>query len=367
MSVPDPEYFITGGMSDIGQVREVNQDYIGEFDDPATHRRMMIVADGMGGHLGGEVASRMAVEAAAEVFKAGGEDAVELLRVAFQKANERVHKASKEDMELAGMGTTGVCLLLESGGKGYVAHVGDSRAYRLRRNEFEQITEDHSVVGALIRMGHITEDEARLHPQRNEILRAIGTNEEVEVQVTPLELEPGDRYLLCSDGLSGLVEADGIAEVLGREAPQDAVRTLVQMANLEGGNDNITVQVVLIPGESKKRGESKKKGESKKEARTTDVLTAPTLKARDGRPPLWVWGIGLGLFAVLFRRGKSGKCLEWVECSGRCALLGCRVQQFNRRPAIAMDHALSGAPVHRTRNIFDRRIGGCDKDQAGGI
>jgi protein phosphatase len=287
MSFPEPEEFVTGGMSDIGQVREVNQDYCGEFDDPATRRRLLIVADGMGGHLGGEVASRMAVETAAEIFKGGsGDDAETLLDRALSTANERVHKASQEDMDLAGMGTTGVCLLFESGGHGWVAHVGDSRGYRLRNGSLEQITEDHSVVGALIRMGHITEEEARQHPQRNEILRAIGTNDEVEVQVTPLDLEPGDQYLLCSDGLSGLVADSDIAEVMGRLEPQDAVRTLVQMANLEGGNDNITVQIAWIPGEP---------GEK---ARTTEVIVAPEIGERAG-PPAWVWIAGVVLVGAL--------------------------------------------------------------------
>ncbi len=289
MSIPDPEHFVAGGMTDIGQVREVNQDYCGEFADPAHTRRLFIVADGMGGHLGGEVASRMAVETAAEVFESGGDDPAALLRIALETANQRVHAAAQNDMELAGMGTTGVCLLFEAGGRGWVAHVGDSRAYRLRGDSFEQITEDHSVVGALIRMGHITEEEARMHPQRNEILRAIGTNEDVEVQVTPLDIQPGDRYLLCSDGLSGLVLDADIAEVMARQEPEDAVRTLVQMANLEGGNDNITVQVVSIPGDASIP--------KKKKARTTDVIVTPSLGRRG--PPAWIWGLGIGLLGIL--------------------------------------------------------------------
>jgi protein phosphatase len=287
MSIPDPEHFAAGGDTDVGQVRDVNQDSLGEFADPALGRRLFIVADGMGGHLGGEVASRMAVETVAEVFRGGADDPAELLRTALETANQRVHAAAQENMDLAGMGTTGVCLLFQSGGLGWVGHVGDSRAYRLRGDEFTQITEDHSVVGALIRMGHITEDEARVHPQRNEILRAIGTNDEVEVQVEPLDLQPGDRYLLCSDGLSGLVGDDDIAEVLGRMEPDDAVRTLVQMANLEGGNDNITVQVIHIPGEAPR----------KKKDRTTDVIVTPTLER--AAPPAWVWAVGVAVLGVL--------------------------------------------------------------------
>lgn len=287
MSFPEPDEIVTGGMSDVGQVREVNQDYCGEFDDPETGRRLLIVADGMGGHLGGEVASRMAVETAAAIFHAGGDDPLELLNRALTTANARVHKASQEDMELAGMGTTGVCLMFESGGRGYVAHVGDSRAYRLRAGVLEQITEDHSVVGALIRMGHISDEEAREHPQRNEILRAIGTNDEVEVQVTPLEVEPGDSYMLCSDGLSGLVVDSEIADVMRRMEPHDAVRTLVQMANLEGGNDNITVQIAWVPGEPREE-----------KARTTEVIVAPEISDHVG-PPTWVWVAGIVTAGVL--------------------------------------------------------------------
>ena len=284
-SVPEPERFVTGSLTDVGQVRSVNQDYCDEFADAAARRRMLIVADGMGGHRGGEVASRIAVEAAAEVFAAGGSDARQLLRLALETANQRVHKAAREDMELAGMGTTAVCLLFERGGSGWVAHVGDSRAYRLRGNKLKQLTEDHSVVGALIRMGHISEEEARLHPQRNEILRAIGTNENVEVQITALQLQPGDRYLLCSDGLSGLVSDDEIREVLGSSTPQVAVRSLVEMANLEGGSDNITVQVIAIPGKPLQEGE-------------TLEMATPEPPER-GDVPRWLWTAGGILLAAL--------------------------------------------------------------------
>ena len=284
-SVPEPESFVTGSMTDVGQLRSSNQDYCDELSDPANGRRMLIVADGMGGHRGGEIASRMAVEAVAEVFAAGGSDTRQLLQRAFEAANLRVHKAAREDVELSGMGTTGVSLLFETGGRGWVAHVGDSRAYRLRGNRFEQLTEDHSVVGALIRLGHISVEEARLHPQRNEILRAIGTNENVEVQVSALEPQPGDRYLLCSDGLSGLVSDDEIGEVVGRETPQDAVRSLVEMANLEGGSDNITVQIVAIPGEPLQAGE------------TLEMPTAEAPQRRDLTP--WLWAAGAVLVATL--------------------------------------------------------------------
>ena len=287
MSFPEPDEFVTGGMSDIGKMRAINQDYCGEFEDPRTHRRMLMIADGMGGHLGGEVASKIAVEAVAEIFEAGGDNADDLLREALETANERVYEAAQADAGLAGMGTTGVCLLFESGGRGAVAHVGDSRAYRLRAGQLEQITEDHSVVAALIRMGQITEDEAKLHPQRNEVLRALGTNDRVEVQLTPLELQPGDKYLLCSDGLSGLVADTDIADVLGRMDPHDAARALVQMANREGGHDNITVQVAMIPGEPP----DEKAGDS--DVNVTSESDDPA------GPSGWLWVGGVGLAGLL--------------------------------------------------------------------
>jgi protein phosphatase len=285
--VPDPDSFQTGSLSDVGQVRSVNQDYCAEFSNAANGQRMLMVADGMGGHRGGEIASRMAVEAAGDVFAEGGSDAQQLLRRAFETANTRVHQAALADVDLAGMGTTVVCLLFENSGRGWVAHVGDSRAYRLRGAKFEQLTEDHSVVGALIRMGHISEAEARLHPQRNEILRAIGTNEHVEVQLTALQLQPGDRYLLCSDGLSGLVSDDEIHEVLAQNAPRDAVRHLIELANLEGGSDNITVQVAAIPGEPLQVQEGDE----------THQMPVARLPAPSDLP-VWVWAAGAVLLLL---------------------------------------------------------------------
>lgn len=248
--VPDPESFATGGLTDVGQVRTVNQDYCDELFDPTTGRRLLVLADGMGGHRGGEVASQLAVEAVGRAFSAGASaDAGELLCTALESANALVYEKALSTPALAGMGTTCVCVLFEAPGRCAVAHVGDSRAYQLRDGKFSQITEDHSVVGSLIRMGHITEAEARLHPQRNEILRAIGTHAHVEVQMTEFDLEPGDRYLVCSDGLSGMVTDDEIRDVLATESPEAAARILVGMANLEGGTDNITVQIAVIPSE----------------------------------------------------------------------------------------------------------------------
>jgi protein phosphatase len=248
--------------------------------------RLLVVADGMGGHLGGEEASRIAVTAMGEVFERGGEDPEELLRQAFDRANAGVFETAAENPELTGMGTTGVVLLFVPERRVWVAHVGDSRAYRLRQGRLQQLTEDHSVVGALLRMGHITEEEARVHPQRNEILRAIGTQEQVDVEISCLEIQPGDRYLLCSDGLSGMVIDSEIARVLSQCEPDTAVRELVEMANENGGTDNITVQIAAVP----EAGPSQH----------AITETVPLADVEDGNrwTPLW-WAVGLGILALL--------------------------------------------------------------------
>jgi len=146
------------------------------------------------------------------------------------------------------MGTTGVAALFSADGAAFVANVGDSRAYRLRDGAFEQITLDHSLVAELQRRGIITAEEAFVHPRRNEVLRSLGVEPDVIVDLHELDLKPGDLFLLCSDGLSGVVRDEEIAEIVHREAPAQAVRTLVEFANRRGGPDNVTVQIARIPG-----------------------------------------------------------------------------------------------------------------------
>jgi protein phosphatase len=237
----------TASATDVGRVRSVNQDAYGEFEDAEQHRQLLFVADGMGGHRGGEVASRLAVEAVGETFGEREDPPERLLDAAFQAANARIFATSMDDMELAGMGTTGVGILLTGEAQGWVAHVGDSRAYRMRGGVLEQLTRDHSVVGELMRRGQLTAEEARVHPQANEILRALGTQDGVEVEIKHVDVAPGDRFMLCSDGLSGMLPEARIAEVLGTADPEAAVLQLVDRANEAGGTDNITVQIALVP------------------------------------------------------------------------------------------------------------------------
>ncbi len=237
--------FAIATLSDTGRVRSHNEDAAAEFERASGHR-LLVVADGMGGHRGGATASRVAVEAIGAVFQRSTLDPELMLREAMSMANERVHRMSAEDPELRGMGTTVVSLFLGTNGSGFVAHIGDSRAYCIRGGQIEALTSDHSVVGQMVRQGLITTTQAAVHPRRNEILRSVGVEAAVEPELRAVSLQSGDRFLLCSDGLSGMLSDEEIAAVVRREDPARAVQTLVEAANTRGGTDNITVQIVAI-------------------------------------------------------------------------------------------------------------------------
>jgi protein phosphatase len=182
------------------------------------------------------------------------------LREALEAANRVVHEQALGNPHLSGMGTTGVAALFPADGVAFVANVGDSRAYRMRDGALQQITLDHSLVAEMQRRGLLTEEEALVHPRRNEVLRSLGVEPNVVVDLHQLELEPGDLFLLCSDGLCGVLRDPEIAEVVQHEPPEQAVRTLVDLANRRGGPDNITVQIARIP-RSQPRGGSTGGGE----------------------------------------------------------------------------------------------------------
>jgi len=246
MTEPGAHGILAASLTDVGLRRATNQDSFGEFER-AAGTRLWVVADGMGGHRGGETASRVAVETMGRVFgdAAEGTTPPDLLRAAFERANAEVHGLARRTPELAGMGTTGVALLLHDAAA-WVGHVGDSRAYRMRGGRLEALTQDHSLVAELQRRGFVTAEEAAVHPRRNEVLRSIGIEPEVEVDLTALAVEPGDRFLLCSDGLCGVVPDDEIAPVLSSETPEHAARRLVDLAIARGAPDNVTVQVVAV-------------------------------------------------------------------------------------------------------------------------
>ena len=233
----------SAGRTDPGRVRRRNEDAF-VLDPP-----LFAVADGMGGAQAGEVASRLAAAAFREYHEADELAPDERLQAIIQEANRRIYERALADSDVSGMGTTVTSALL-TGGKLTVGHVGDSRAYRIRNGELEQLTEDHSLVGDLMRSGRLTPEEADAHPQRSVITRALGTDPEVSIDTISVEAEPGDLFLLCSDGLTTMVADEEILGILAA-APtlDDAARELVRAANTGGGEDNVTVVLFGVEGD----------------------------------------------------------------------------------------------------------------------
>lgn len=207
-----------------------------------TGKGILAVADGMGGHQAGEVASFLALKALAEKLKEEAtEDPLARLLAAVHFANEVVYRSSCQRPELSGMGTT-LTAAWVVGSQAFLAHVGDSRAYLFRGGQLEVLTYDHSYVGELVRSGDLTAEQARLHPHRNILTRALGTEAEVIVDTRVVGLHTGDRLLLCTDGLLEVVKDEEIAEVLTLKTDlKEAVQSLVRLALERGGPDNVTV------------------------------------------------------------------------------------------------------------------------------
>jgi serine/threonine protein phosphatase PrpC len=230
------------GVTDPGRKRRRNEDAF-VLDPP-----FFVVADGMGGAQAGEVASRLAATAFREYHDAddlGGEKRVEAI---IQEANRRIYDRAQEDTAVSGMGTTVTAALVE-GESVAIGHVGDSRAYRIRGSELEQLTDDHSLVADLVRSGRLTPEEADAHPQRSVITRALGTDPEVDVDTFAVEAEPGDVFLLCSDGLTTMVADDEILRIIGESKTLEAAaKSLVKAANRYGGEDNVTVVLFAVDG-----------------------------------------------------------------------------------------------------------------------
>ncbi len=243
----DPRSSTASQGTHVGRVRSVNQDACRDFAHGTQPMRLVVTADGMGGHRAGELASRLVVETTGEVFQRAQGPSGELARAVLAAANARILEVSGERPEVAGMGSTGAALLLADGSRAWVANVGDSRIYRLRAGRLELLTRDHSVVADLVRAGAIRPEDARAHPRRHELTRALGVRESVEIDLIEIQVEPGDLYLICTDGLWSALSDEEIGEVLARESPESATRLLIDRANEEGGADNITVQVIAIP------------------------------------------------------------------------------------------------------------------------
>lgn len=244
------------GLSDVGVIRSHNEDC---FDIDPEHS-VFVVADGMGGHSHGEIASRIAVDAMREFVERTADDDSTLpydldpnlgrhgnrLRIAIRLAHDGVLGAIRKDPSLHGMGTTVVGLLLD-GDSAAIGHVGDSRAYRLRNGKFELLTQDHTWVNEQVVAGFLSEEQARAHPLKNVVTRALGGEAEVEIDVREWLIEPGDLFLLCSDGLTTMLTDDEIQSRLGSVTDlEETCSRLVRDANARGGYDNVSVVLVAI-------------------------------------------------------------------------------------------------------------------------
>ena len=234
----------SAGSTDAGRKRRRNEDSF-VIDPP-----LFAVADGLGGAQAGEVASRLAAAVFREFHEADDLAPEERVATIIQEANRRIYERATSDAQASGMGTTITAALVTEQGV-TIGHVGDSRAYRLRQGQLGQLTEDHSLVADLVRSGRLSPDEADAHPQRSVITRALGTDPEVDVDSFTADVEAGDVFLLCSDGLTTMVDEDRIAETIaGSSSLEAATKALVKAANRAGGEDNITVVVFRLADET---------------------------------------------------------------------------------------------------------------------
>ncbi len=250
----NPEQIQIGMHSDVGKVRGLNEDALGApqtFNiDPELEKRhgtLVAVADGMGGHAAGEIASRQAIEALFEAFYATDiKDPQKALSAAFAEANLRVHEVAAVDPAKKNMGTTLVAAVIK-GSSLAVANVGDSRVYLIRGSDIRQITEDHSWVAEQVRAQMLTQDQADSHIYKNVITRAIGSNSDAEADLFEVQLKSQDALVLCTDGLSNKVNPAEIHDLVACASdPEDAARNLIRLANDRGGDDNATVVVVFL-------------------------------------------------------------------------------------------------------------------------
>jgi PPM family protein phosphatase len=270
------------GLTDAGKVRQNNEDalLVGEGEDET----LFVVADGIGGFEAGEVASSLAVDVLKDLPPG------ESFKAAIGEANRRIVAAGRGDEKLSGMGTTVVAIRF-GGTQGEpvaeVAHVGDSRAYLMRGGDMKPITEDHSLVAELVRSGDLTRDQAAEHPQKNLITRALGADEEVDVDTAVLSVEAGDRILLCSDGLSDMVSEAGISEILAQspDDPERAARGLLSAALDAGGNDNITVVVVDVMEQPAREADARNERERHSSGISELLAAKPSVKDTGARTP----------------------------------------------------------------------------------
>jgi len=275
---------LVGAATDVGRVRERNEDSF------LTQEPLFAVADGMGGHRGGAVASRVALEILSQLEgdSMAGDGAAEDLTDMVNQANDAVLERASEEPGLSGMGTTLTAVVVQPG-RIHLAHVGDSRAYMLREGKLRQLTEDHSLVQRMVKEGKLTAQEAEVHPQRSVLTRALGVEPELQVDHDTVEVRPGDRILLCSDGLTTMVTEEEIHRILSEHGdPQRAADALVSAANQAGGVDNTTALVLFVVDDGEAAGTAAAPPAEEAEAPGSFSETAPATLARpeqEKRPP----------------------------------------------------------------------------------
>jgi protein phosphatase len=252
-------FYEIGNGTDVGNVREHNEDSF-TCMEPDNRRqenskgRLLVVCDGMGGAVGGKTASTVAIEAISEVYyrHRGGRPS-DALVAAIREANHRIHRRAQAEPELEGMGTTAVAVAVIVD-EAHIAHVGDSRCYLVRDGSIRQLTEDHSMVGKMVRDGLLTPEQARNHPEGHILNRSVGVGPDVEVDARELfPLKAGDALVLCSDGLSNQVEDSEILQAVESMPPQEAAARLISLAKERGGSDNITVQIIRASSKAVKK------------------------------------------------------------------------------------------------------------------
>jgi protein phosphatase len=322
--------------SDIGMRRGNNQDSMAVVlassqEKWHTRGHLFMVADGMGAHAAGELASKLATDTVPLVYnKLGDHPPPEALRSAVIEANAQIHSRGSASRDFRGMGTTATTVVLTSQGA-IIAHVGDSRAYRVRGNRVEQMTFDHSLVWELRAAGQIPAGESPSYIPKNIITRSLGPNPEVQVDLEgPFPLEVGDTFLLCSDGLSGLVKDEEIGKTLVAIPPKEAVALLVDLANLRGGPDNITVVVARVTGPQA--------------AQKTAASPAASQKTATSRKPIHsaVWGV---IFVVVLAAlGLAVAGYHWIALATLAVAVVIGLVALLQRDGSPSESEFSGRP-----------------------
>ena len=300
-------------ISDVGRVRQANEDNCG--DRMTANGYVCVVCDGMGGHVGGATASDIAVESILSFFENPVQNIFVGISDAFKFANSQVFNAAISNPELKGMGTTGTILVINNDAC-YVGHVGDSRIYLKSDGKLNRLTKDHSFVQTLVDQGIISDEDAESHPKKNQILEALGIKPEVNASVceAPIHPKPGDCFLLCSDGLNGMIKDREIEKLIDSETIETSCRALIDSANNAGGNDNITATLVSIT-ESPYAQSVFKHFNPVIGAATTIIEPIGTLYGAEPKRRLLPWiggGIGLvlGVFAIWFFFLRNEKVAE---------------------------------------------------------